>query len=134
MTTVTTCNFTFRSHPPLSRKPRLSIYTGDVLVTSSTVMLRTLKNGTAVLGNHSLRARIFTSVLALSTMQVTIRFSWVPSQFRGRKPWGWPGPSTPQSHYTFTNIRVFSGFETSPYGTTVSFSASLTTIPVGRQG
>ncbi|GFX47945.1 hypothetical protein TNCV_4793241 [Trichonephila clavipes] len=48
-----TCNFTFRSHPPLSRKPRLSIYTGDVLETSSTVMLRTLKNGTAVLGNHS---------------------------------------------------------------------------------
>ncbi|GFU77334.1 hypothetical protein TNCV_36131 [Trichonephila clavipes] len=54
MTIVTTCNFTFRSHPPLSRKPRLSIYTGDVLVTSSTVMLRTLKNGTAALGNHSL--------------------------------------------------------------------------------
>ncbi|GFW87186.1 hypothetical protein TNCV_5125401 [Trichonephila clavipes] len=53
MTIVTTCNFTFRSHPPLSRKPRLSIYTGDVLVTSSTVMLRTLKNGTAALGNHS---------------------------------------------------------------------------------
>ncbi|GFU76559.1 hypothetical protein TNCV_1940471 [Trichonephila clavipes] len=54
MTIVTTCNFTFRSHPPLSRKPRLSIYTGDVLVTSSTVMLRTLKNGTAAIGNHSL--------------------------------------------------------------------------------
>ncbi|GFV18846.1 uncharacterized protein TNCV_4757331 [Trichonephila clavipes] len=53
ITIVTTCNFTFRSHPPLSRKPRLSIYTGDVLVTSSTVMLRTLKNGTAALGNHS---------------------------------------------------------------------------------
>ncbi|GFY34176.1 hypothetical protein TNCV_2504791 [Trichonephila clavipes] len=53
MTIVTTCNFTFRSHSPLSRKPRLSIYTGDVLVTSSTVMLRTLKNGTAALGNHS---------------------------------------------------------------------------------
>ncbi|GFU74904.1 uncharacterized protein TNCV_2442061, partial [Trichonephila clavipes] len=55
MTIVTTCNITFRSHPPLSRKPRLSIYTGDVLVTSSNVMLRTLKNGTAALGNHSLR-------------------------------------------------------------------------------
>ncbi|GFT17149.1 hypothetical protein TNCV_4738691 [Trichonephila clavipes] len=55
MTIVTTCNFTFRSHPPLSRKPRLSIYTGDVLATSSTVMLRTLKNGTVALGNHSLR-------------------------------------------------------------------------------
>ncbi|GFW66728.1 reverse transcriptase [Trichonephila clavipes] len=54
MTIVTTYNFTFRSHPPLSRKPRLSIYTGDVLVTSPTVMLRTLKNGTAALGNHSL--------------------------------------------------------------------------------
>ncbi|GFX19195.1 uncharacterized protein TNCV_3013391 [Trichonephila clavipes] len=53
MTIVTTCNFTFRSHPPLSRKPRLSIHTDDVLVTSSTVMLRTLKNGTAALGNHS---------------------------------------------------------------------------------
>ncbi|GFW70214.1 hypothetical protein TNCV_660181 [Trichonephila clavipes] len=53
MTIVTTCNFTFRSHPPLFRKPRLSIYTGDVLVTSSTVMLWTLKNGTAALGNHS---------------------------------------------------------------------------------
>ncbi|GFS82841.1 hypothetical protein TNCV_288841 [Trichonephila clavipes] len=49
MRIVTTCNFTFRSHPPLSRKPRLSIYTGDVLVTSSTVMLRTLKNGTAAM-------------------------------------------------------------------------------------
>ncbi|GFV45594.1 retrovirus-related Pol polyprotein from transposon 17.6, partial [Trichonephila clavipes] len=58
MTIVTTCNFTFRSHPPLSRKPRLSIYTGDVLVTSSTVMLRTLKNGTAALGNHSLTYKI----------------------------------------------------------------------------
>ncbi|GFS58151.1 RBR-type E3 ubiquitin transferase [Trichonephila clavipes] len=57
MTIVTTCNFTFRSHPPLSRKPRLSIYTGDVLVTSSTVMLRTLKNGTAALGNHSFTVR-----------------------------------------------------------------------------
>ncbi|GFW68972.1 hypothetical protein TNCV_2918701 [Trichonephila clavipes] len=54
MTIVTTCCFTFRSHPPLSRKPRLSIYTGDVLVTSSTVMLRTLKSGTAAVGNHSL--------------------------------------------------------------------------------
>ncbi|GFX95419.1 uncharacterized protein TNCV_3684711 [Trichonephila clavipes] len=53
MTIVTTCCFTFRSHPPLSRKPRLSIYTGDVLVTSSTVMLRTLKNGVPSLGNHS---------------------------------------------------------------------------------
>ncbi|GFW68616.1 hypothetical protein TNCV_529701 [Trichonephila clavipes] len=57
MTIVTTCNITFRSHPPLSRKPRLSIYTGDVLVTSSTVMLRTLKNGTAALGNHSLSGK-----------------------------------------------------------------------------
>ncbi|GFW68971.1 hypothetical protein TNCV_2918691 [Trichonephila clavipes] len=55
MTIVTTCNFTFRSHPPLSRKPRLPIYTGAVLVMSSTVMLRTLKNGNAALGNHSLR-------------------------------------------------------------------------------
>ncbi|GFW61598.1 hypothetical protein TNCV_5139061 [Trichonephila clavipes] len=55
MTIVTTCCFTFRSHPPLSRKPRLSIYTGDVLVTSSTVMLRTLKNGVPSLGNHSFR-------------------------------------------------------------------------------
>ncbi|GFW06252.1 hypothetical protein TNCV_37271 [Trichonephila clavipes] len=54
MTIVTTCYFTFRSHPPLSRKPRLSIYTGDVLVTSSTLMLRTLKNGVPSLGNHSL--------------------------------------------------------------------------------
>ncbi|GFT85695.1 hypothetical protein TNCV_4026501 [Trichonephila clavipes] len=53
MTIVTTCCFTFRSHPPLSRKPRLSIYTGDVLGTSSTAMLQTLKSGTAALGNHS---------------------------------------------------------------------------------
>ncbi|GFW62511.1 DDE Tnp4 domain-containing protein [Trichonephila clavipes] len=53
MTIVTTCYIPFCSHPPLSRKPRLSIYTGDVLVTSSTVMLRTLKNGVPSLGNHS---------------------------------------------------------------------------------
>ncbi|GFW73122.1 hypothetical protein TNCV_832411 [Trichonephila clavipes] len=52
---MTTCNFTFPSHPPLSRKPRLSIYTGNVLVTSSTLMLRTLKSGVAILGNHILR-------------------------------------------------------------------------------
>ncbi|GFT32389.1 uncharacterized protein TNCV_4484151 [Trichonephila clavipes] len=66
MTIVTTCNFTFRSHPPLSRKPRLSIYTGDVLVTSSTIMLRTLKNGTAALANHSFSGNGY---LALSILK-----------------------------------------------------------------
>ncbi|GFU69306.1 hypothetical protein TNCV_3209701 [Trichonephila clavipes] len=31
--------------------------------------------------------------LALSTMQVTVKFCSVPPQFRGRKPWGWLGAS-----------------------------------------
>ncbi|GFT19198.1 uncharacterized protein TNCV_303261 [Trichonephila clavipes] len=32
--------------------------------------------------------------LALSTIQVTVRFCSVPPQFRGRKPWGGLGPPT----------------------------------------
>ncbi|GFT50890.1 hypothetical protein TNCV_1148171, partial [Trichonephila clavipes] len=32
-------------------------------------------------------------------MHVTVRFGSVPPQFRGRKPWGWPGAS----HLSSTN-------------------------------
>ncbi|GFY20848.1 hypothetical protein TNCV_1120821 [Trichonephila clavipes] len=31
--------------------------------------------------------------MTLSTIRVTVRFSSVPPQFRGRKPWGCPGAS-----------------------------------------
>ncbi|GFY23743.1 hypothetical protein TNCV_1630251 [Trichonephila clavipes] len=70
---------------------------------------------------------------ALSTIKVTVRFSSVPPQFRGRTLW--EGQGLPLSspftnltrgiaarrlleyphaakHYTFTNIHVFSGIRT----------------------
>ncbi|GFX02546.1 hypothetical protein TNCV_728001 [Trichonephila clavipes] len=86
--------------------------------------------------------------LALSTMQMTVRFCSVPPQFRGRKPWGWPGASPP----TREDLRL-NGYLDYPHAAkalyiykhpcllrdsnlvpTAPQSASLTTIPVGRHG
>ncbi|GFU36916.1 ATP-dependent DNA helicase [Trichonephila clavipes] len=90
MTIVTTCCFTFRSHPPLSRKPRLSIYTGDVLVTSSTVMLRTLKNGVPSLGNHSFKVLVLTEFRDRSSTRAR----------------GWVGPIVPIAEIIGNSKRI----------------------------
>ncbi|GFU22862.1 hypothetical protein TNCV_4966081 [Trichonephila clavipes] len=82
-------------------------------------------------------------------MQVTIRFCSVPPQFRGRKPWGWPGTShlsSSSNNHTrgLTARRLFRvppchkgtihlqtsmsspGFKPSPYGTAVSVANHYT--------
>ncbi|GFV99285.1 hypothetical protein TNCV_1512571 [Trichonephila clavipes] len=104
------------------------------VVTNATCLT---KSDRGPLNSSQLRTRIFTPAvlaLALSTMQVTVRFCSVPPQSSGRKPWTCQGtshlssPSTnhtrglaarrlfrvfmPQKHYTFINIHVFSGIRT----------------------
>ncbi|GFV60420.1 hypothetical protein TNCV_3470551 [Trichonephila clavipes] len=93
------------------------------------------------------KARILRLSLALTTMQVTVRFFSVPPQFRGRKSWEWSGTS----HHSSTNHtreraarRLFRvppcrkgsihlqtsmsspGFEPSPYGIAVSVANHYT--------
>ncbi|GFT29528.1 hypothetical protein TNCV_2020891 [Trichonephila clavipes] len=81
-------------------------------------------------------------------MQVTVRFCSVPPQFRGRKPWEWPGPPTslPLPSTIQEDLQLdgylespcrkgtihlqtsmsFPGFESSPYGTAVSVNNHCT--------
>ncbi|GFV44880.1 hypothetical protein TNCV_4966341 [Trichonephila clavipes] len=81
-------------------------------------------------------------------MQVTIRFCSVPTQFRGRNPWGDQGPPTslpfppatredlrfngyleypmPQRHYTFQTSMSSPKFESNSYGTAVSVTNHYT--------
>ncbi|GFT01676.1 hypothetical protein TNCV_4205051 [Trichonephila clavipes] len=86
---------------------------------------------------------------ALSTIQMTERFSSVSPQFRGRAPWGWSGAyhvSSPSTNLTreLAARRLFKipscregtihlqtsmsspGFETSPNGTAVSVANHYT--------
>ncbi|GFV59320.1 hypothetical protein TNCV_2340611 [Trichonephila clavipes] len=87
--------------------------------------------------------------LALSTIQVTVRFSSVSPQFLGRTPWGrarglpplipyhQPHERTcgstavystpmPRRHYTFTNIHVFSGIRTQALRHSSKIKTSIT--------
>ncbi|GFW91426.1 hypothetical protein TNCV_3375921 [Trichonephila clavipes] len=107
-----------------------------------------MKSGRGPRNSSRLRPRIYTC-LALSTMQVTVRFCSVRPQFRGRKLWGWSGglpPLCPFTNHTrgLAARRLFRvlqcrkgtihlqtsmsspGFEPSPYGIAVSVANHYT--------
>ncbi|GFW36071.1 hypothetical protein TNCV_4929341 [Trichonephila clavipes] len=109
-----------------------------VVVTNATCLT---KSGRGPRNSSRQTARILrlSLALALITMQATVRFYSVPPQFRGRKPWGWPGAyhlSSPSTNHTrrLAARRLFRvppcrkgtihlqtpGFEPSPYGIAVS--------------
>ncbi|GFX10360.1 hypothetical protein TNCV_1867551 [Trichonephila clavipes] len=105
---------------------------GYVVVTNTTCLRMSDRDPR----NSSQQSARCTPVLsvALSTIQVILRFRSVPPNFEGEHPRGSQGPLTslshpptsredlqldsyleypmPQKHYTFTNIQAFSGIRT----------------------
>ncbi|GFU50868.1 hypothetical protein TNCV_4460781 [Trichonephila clavipes] len=118
-----------------------------VVVTNATCLT---KSDQGPRSSSPLRARIFTPVVSLSfEHEVTARFCSVPHQFRGRKPWGWPGAShlssaSPNHTRGLAARRLFRvppcrkdtihlqtsmsspGFEPSTYGTAVNVANHYT--------
>ncbi|GFV93525.1 hypothetical protein TNCV_1988381 [Trichonephila clavipes] len=80
--------------------------TGCCVVTNATCLT---KSGRGPRNSSRLRARIFRLLLALalSTMQVTLRYCSVPPQFSGREPWWWSDASLLSSPSTREDLRLF---------------------------